>query len=141
MQLVKQKRNYRMIKPLISIILLSIASIQVNAEVDTAYIQEQARQTIAGSQQNKNRFSDAEMADIIKKSNDNSKRFSNEAQAINSNAQNRLQSNQAKRDQSWATQNMQRIESSPEHKKNLKEAYVICKNSERNAGVDLGCDK
>lgn len=130
-----------MIKPLISIIFLSIASIQVSAQVDTAYIQEQVRQTIAGSEQNKSRFSDAEIADIIKKSNDNSKRYRNEAQAINSNAQNRLQSNQAKRDQSWATQNMQRIESSPEHKQNLKDAYVICKNTERNAGVDLQCDK
>lgn len=120
---------------------LALTSYQVYAEMDAAYIQQQVQQTIAGSAKNQSRYSDAEIADIIQKSNANTQPYRAEANKINRNAQQYLQSNQAKRDQSWATQNMQRKESSPEHKQNLKDAYVICKNSERNSGVYLDCDK
>ncbi|MCH7390423.1 hypothetical protein [Acinetobacter dispersus] len=132
-----------MTKPLSSILFLitAIATMHVKAEVDTAYIQDQVRQTLEGSAQNKSRFSDAEIADIIKKSNENSKRYGNDAQIINSNAQNYLQSNQAKRDQNWAKQTMQNIQNSREHKQNLKDAYMICKTSERNSSVDLHCEQ
>ncbi|MCU4580277.1 hypothetical protein KTJ32_04585 [Acinetobacter gyllenbergii] len=130
-----------MTKHLSSILFLTtaIATMHVKAQVDTAYIQDQVRQTIEGSAQNKSRFSDTEIADIIKKSNENSKRYSNDAQTTNNNTQNHLQSNQAKRDQNWAKQTMQNIQNSPEHKQNLKDAYVICKTSERNSSVDLHC--
>lgn len=132
-----------MIKALTRLLLAASAltSFQVYAEMDTAYIQEQVQQTIAGSAKNQSRYSDSEIADIVQKSNANTQHYRAEGNMINRNAQKALQSNQAKRNQSWATQNMQHIESSPEQKQNLKVAYETCKISERNSGVYLGCDK
>lgn len=108
----------------------------LQAASDPAYVKQQVAETIQGSMQNSNRFSQEEMQQLVNNANHNSQRFNGSARQLSDSANAHLQTDQAKKDQQWLIQNQKDLENKKEYQEYKKTAVELCQNGQRYAAIE-----
>lgn len=121
-------------------LLMTIAALigvnNLQAAPDPAYVKQQVAETIQGSTQNSNRFSQEEMQQLVNNANRNSKQFHGTATQLGDSANAHLKTDQAKKDQQWLIQNQKNLENKKEYSQHKQTAVELCKNGQRYAAIE-----
>ncbi|SEM30097.1 hypothetical protein [Acinetobacter sp. DSM 11652] len=120
-------------------ILALIGATTLQASPDPAYVKQQVAETIQGSMQNSNRFSQEEMQQLVNNANQNSRQFNDSARQSTQSANAYLKTDQARRDQQWLLQNQKDLENKKEYSQYKQTGVELCQNGQRFAEIE--CNK